>query len=104
MFFFCMLFFILICLLILIRCKFIFLCQNLLHGYSTWLSSNNTREANLYLECFQRWDALIDQEERVLSGTNEVTIEGEKLTIRALDGFSSSAAAKVFEEEIREVV
>ncbi|KAK3138879.1 hypothetical protein QOZ80_5AG0374620 [Eleusine coracana subsp. coracana] len=77
---------------------------NLLHEYSTWLSSSNAREANLYLECFrERWDALVPQEEIVLSDPNELINEGEKLTIKSLDGFSTSAAAKVFEEEIREV-
>ncbi|KAK3135648.1 hypothetical protein QOZ80_5BG0421680 [Eleusine coracana subsp. coracana] len=77
---------------------------NLLHEYSTWLSSSNAREANLYLECFrERWDALVPQEEIVLSDPNELINEGEKLSIKSLDGFSTSAAAKVFEEEIREV-
>ncbi|GJN14327.1 hypothetical protein PR202_gb01138 [Eleusine coracana subsp. coracana] len=78
--------------------------HNLLHEYSTWLSSSNAREANLYLECFrERWDALVPQEEIVLSDPNELINEGEKLSIKSLDGFSTSAAAKVFEEEIREV-
>ncbi|KAJ1262723.1 hypothetical protein BS78_09G131700 [Paspalum vaginatum] len=77
---------------------------NLLGDYSTWLSSSNTREANLYLECFhERWDALVAQEERVLLDPNGIVNEGEKLTAKALDGFNASAAAKVFEEEIREV-
>jgi hypothetical protein len=57
------------------------------------------------LECFhERWDALIPEEERVLSDSNELINEGEKLTVKALNGFNTSAAAKVFEEEIREVV
>jgi hypothetical protein len=69
------------------------------------LSSSNTREANIYLECFhERWDALIPEEERVLSDSNELINEGEKLAVKALNGFNTSAAAKVFEEEIREVV
>ncbi|KAL6620187.1 hypothetical protein ACP70R_035326 [Stipagrostis hirtigluma subsp. patula] len=78
--------------------------MSLLREYSAWLSSSNTREANLYMETFQeRWDALVPQEERVLSDPNKLVDEGEKLTIKALDGFSASVAAKVFEEEIREV-
>ncbi|XP_062231289.1 probable transmembrane GTPase FZO-like, chloroplastic [Phragmites australis] len=77
---------------------------NLLGEYSTWLSSSNTREANLYLECFhERWDSLVAQEQRVLLDPNGLANEGEKLSIKALDGFSASAAAKVFEEEVREV-
>jgi hypothetical protein len=69
------------------------------------LSSSNTREANLYLECFhERWDSLITQEERLPSDPNGLVNEGEKLSIKALNGFSASAAAKVFEEEIRAVV
>ncbi|KXG21917.2 hypothetical protein SORBI_3009G125400 [Sorghum bicolor] len=77
---------------------------NLLGDYSTWLSSSNTREAKVYLECFSaRWDALVGPEERALLDPNGLVNEGEKLTIKALDGFNASAAAKVFEEEIREV-
>ena len=73
--------------------------------YSKWLSSSNTREANLYLECFhERWNSLVSQEESVSSDRTELVNEGEKLSIKALDGFSATAAAKVFEEEIREVV
>jgi hypothetical protein len=69
------------------------------------LSSSNTREAKVYLECFcERWGALVAPEERVLLDPNGLVSEGEKLTIKALDGFNASAAAKVFEEEIREVV
>ncbi|KAI5018519.1 hypothetical protein ZWY2020_043407 [Hordeum vulgare] len=77
---------------------------DLLSEYSKWLSSSNTCEANLYLECFhERWDSLVSQEERVSSDPTELVNEGEKLSINALDGFSATAAAKVFEEEIREV-
>ncbi|PAN19738.1 hypothetical protein PAHAL_3G294900 [Panicum hallii] len=77
---------------------------NILGEYSTWLSSSNTREANLYLECFhERWAALVAQEERVLLDPNGLINEGEKLTVKALDGFNASSTAKVFEEEIREV-
>lgn len=69
------------------------------------MSSSNTREAKVYLECFSaRWDALVGPEERALLDPNGLVNEGEKLTIKALDGFNASAAAKVFEEEIREVV
>ncbi|CAN6337721.1 unnamed protein product [Urochloa humidicola] len=77
---------------------------NILGEYSTWLCSSNTREANLYLECFhKRWAALIAQEEMVLSDPNGIVNEGEKLTVKALEGFDASSTAKVFEEEIREV-
>jgi hypothetical protein len=69
------------------------------------LSSSNTREANVYLECFcERWDALVAPEERALLDPNGLVNEGEKLTIKALEGFNASAAAKDFEEEIRELV
>ena len=85
--------------------KVLFFCQNILGEYSTWLSSSNTREANFYLECFhERWAALVAQEERVLLDPNGLINEGEKLTVKALDGFNASSTAKVFEEEIREVV
>ncbi|XP_024314811.1 probable transmembrane GTPase FZO-like, chloroplastic isoform X1 [Brachypodium distachyon] len=77
---------------------------NLMGEYSTWLSSSNIREANLYLECFhERWSSLLTQEERLPSDPNELVNEGEKLSIKALNGFSAYAAAKVFEAEIREV-
>jgi hypothetical protein len=59
----------------------------------------------LYLECFhERWGSLITQEERLSSDPNGLVNEGDKLSIKALNGFSATAAAKVFEEEIREVV
>ncbi|KAL5202722.1 hypothetical protein ABZP36_013674 [Zizania latifolia] len=78
---------------------------NLLSEYSTWLSSTNIHEANIYLECFhERWGTLVAQEQKVMPEQNEVVNEREKLCIKALDGFSASAAANVFEEEIREVV
>lgn len=77
---------------------------NLLGDYSTWLSSSNAREAEVYLECFcERWDDLVAPEERVLLDPNGLVNESEKETANALDGFNASAAAKVFEEEIREV-
>ncbi|KAL5229956.1 hypothetical protein ABZP36_028732 [Zizania latifolia] len=78
---------------------------NLLSEYSTWLSSTNIREASIYVECFdERWGTLVSQEQKVTPEQNKVVNEGEKLCIKALDDFSASAAAKVFEEEIREVV
>uniref|UniRef100_A0A0D3G777 G domain-containing protein n=1 Tax=Oryza barthii TaxID=65489 RepID=A0A0D3G777_9ORYZ len=77
---------------------------NLLSEYSTWLSSTNVREANIYVDCFhERWGALVAQEQRIPPEKNELVNEEEKLCVKALDGFSASAAAKVFEEEIREV-
>ncbi|CAN6328401.1 unnamed protein product [Urochloa humidicola] len=77
---------------------------NILGEYSTWLCSSNTREANLYLECFhERWATLIAQEEMVMLDPNGIVNGGEKLTVKALDGFNAISTAKVFEEEIREV-
>ncbi len=77
----------------------------MLSEYSTWLSSTNVREANIYVDCFhERWGALVAQEQRIPPEKNELVNEEEKLCVKALDGFSASAAAKVFEEEIREVV
>ncbi|OEL25369.1 putative transmembrane GTPase FZO-like, chloroplastic [Dichanthelium oligosanthes] len=43
-------------------------------------------------------------EERVLLDPNGLVNEGEKLTVKALDGFNASSTAMVFEEEIRQVL
>ena len=79
--------------------------QRLLVDYSMWLESRNSDEANLYMECFEkRWPASVDYERKVYLETCASLDTSEDFSMKVLENFSSAAAAKLFEQEIREVV
>lgn len=70
----------------------------------TWLQSSNAREGRVYKEALeQRWSSFVDPHQVQLQKTD---ILGERceLSIKVLEDFSVTAASKLFEQEIREVV
>ncbi|RWW63539.1 hypothetical protein BHE74_00029272, partial [Ensete ventricosum] len=79
--------------------------QRLLVDYSMWLESRNSDEAKLYMECFEkRWPTLVDYERMVYLETYASLNISEDFSMKVLENFSSAAAARLFEQEIREVV
>ncbi|XP_072958810.1 probable transmembrane GTPase FZO-like, chloroplastic isoform X2 [Typha angustifolia] len=79
--------------------------QKLLRDYLRWLETSNVREASLYMEFFnERWDALINSKERTQSDTDGLVSKAEEHSIKVLESFRVSAAARIFEQEIREAV
>ncbi|KAF9606424.1 hypothetical protein IFM89_025113 [Coptis chinensis] len=78
--------------------------QKLLGEYLTWLQSNNVRERRLYKQIFEkRWPSSVNQHDLVHLRTDKLQGKGEELSIKVLENFSASAAATLFEQEIREV-
>ncbi|KAK9137248.1 hypothetical protein Sjap_007842 [Stephania japonica] len=79
--------------------------QKLLKEYFTWLQSNNSREGKFYKETLEKkWPSLVDQHNQVHLDTESLLNKREELSFDALKNFSSAAATKLFEQEIREVV
>ncbi|OVA06676.1 Thiamine phosphate synthase [Macleaya cordata] len=77
--------------------------QKLLGEYKLWLQSNNDREGRLYQESFEkRWPSSVNQNIQLHSGTYELQRK-EEFSMSTIENFSASAAAKLFEREIREV-
>ncbi|KAJ4968941.1 hypothetical protein NE237_015642 [Protea cynaroides] len=78
--------------------------KKLLGEYLEWLQSNNTREGRLFQEYFEkRWPSFVSPVNQVLD-THKLQNKGEKLSQKVVEDFSANAAAKLFEQEIREVV
>ncbi|KAJ4804839.1 tRNA modification GTPase MnmE [Rhynchospora pubera] len=78
--------------------------QSLLGEYSRWLHSSNTEEATRYLDIFQkRWESLLEVREMVWSDPRAIVRSDEELSVKVLESFNASSAARVFEKEIREV-
>ncbi|XP_026456540.1 probable transmembrane GTPase FZO-like, chloroplastic [Papaver somniferum] len=78
--------------------------QKLLEEYKMWLQSNSSRERMLYNESLEkRWPPSLDQHDQPHFGTHDLQ-KREDLSVKPLENFSASAAAKLFDQEIREVV
>ncbi|KAL6505129.1 hypothetical protein OROGR_024946 [Orobanche gracilis] len=78
--------------------------QKLLGEYSMWLQSNNAREGSMYKELFEkRWPLVVPS---ILSQleANELLRKKHELSVTVIEDFSSAAASKLFEQEIREIV
>ncbi|XP_020086364.1 probable transmembrane GTPase FZO-like, chloroplastic isoform X2 [Ananas comosus] len=81
------------------------LSLKLLSEYSSWLESSYVCEANFYAELFnKRWNTPVDVKDKAQPDTCVLVSKGGELSTKVLEGFSASAAARVFEQEIREVV
>ncbi|KAJ6797597.1 putative transmembrane GTPase FZO-like, chloroplastic [Iris pallida] len=79
--------------------------QRLLGEYSMWLQSKNGQQRKLLSDRFyEQFNSLIGIEDKVQLGTNEFLGKGEELSIRVVENFGASAASRLFEQEIREVV
>lgn len=71
----------------------------------TWLKSKSTHEGMLYKESFERkWPLFVYPHNQVGLETHELLKKGDELSLKALENFSTSAASKLFDQEIREVV
>ena len=71
----------------------------------TWLQSNNAREGSLYKESFERkWPLFVHPHNQVGLEAYELLRKGDELSLKVLEDFSASAASKLFDQEIREVV
>ncbi|XP_074573817.1 putative transmembrane GTPase FZO-like, chloroplastic [Curcuma longa] len=79
--------------------------QRLLADYSEWLESCNSHEAKLYLEHFKKqWPALVDTNGEFHLEKYGIDIASGDFSSKVIENFSSGAAARLFEQEIREVV
>lgn len=79
--------------------------NRLLRDYCSWLSSNNLREGKLFIEQFDKqWHQLIDEKDKTHSENLGYIDKEEEFCLKALENFSSNAAARLFEQEIREIV
>ncbi|XP_043691420.1 probable transmembrane GTPase FZO-like, chloroplastic isoform X2 [Telopea speciosissima] len=77
--------------------------KKLLGEYLMWLQSNNAREGTLYREYFEkRWPSFANPHNQEVE-TQKLLKKGEELSLKVVEDFSASAAAKLFEQEIREV-
>ncbi|KAK1291506.1 hypothetical protein QJS10_CPB17g01875 [Acorus calamus] len=79
--------------------------KRLLEEYSEWLQSNNAREGKLYQVLFEnRWPSYVKLKDIVPTETYDLLCKGENLSMKVTENFSAGAAAKLFEQELREVV
>ncbi|KAK4493513.1 hypothetical protein RD792_005559 [Penstemon davidsonii] len=78
--------------------------QKLLGEYTIWLESNNARKGNIYKESFERkCPSLVPSTQSTLKASELIRTKHE-LGIKVIRDFSASAASKLFEQEIREVL
>ncbi|KAG9457936.1 hypothetical protein H6P81_002444 [Aristolochia fimbriata] len=79
--------------------------QRLLQEYLTWLASSNDREGKRYQESFtKRWATSLNSQKVVTSESYELLKGGDGISLKVLEDFSASAAVRLFEQEIRDVV
>lgn len=70
-----------------------------------WLQSQTAKEGKLYIEFFdQKWQAFINEMNCVHLDTYLILDKGDEQSIKVVENFSASAAARLFEQEIREAV
>ncbi|KAJ0978825.1 hypothetical protein J5N97_014299 [Dioscorea zingiberensis] len=79
--------------------------QRLLGEYSMWLQSQTAQEGKFYKEYFnKKWQAFINEKNCVHQESYELLDKGDQQSIKVVENFSASAAARLLEQEIREVV
>ena len=79
--------------------------QRVAGEYTAWLGENNAHEAKRYKETFEkRWPSFVDSLDRMEFSTNFVVGEVDAQSISSIEKFSATAASKLFDQEIREVV
>ena len=70
-----------------------------------WLQSQTAKEGKLYIEFFdKKWQAFINEMNCVHLDTYLILDRGDEQSIKVVENFSASAAARLFEQEIREAV
>ncbi|KAL5982543.1 hypothetical protein ACLOJK_016616 [Asimina triloba] len=78
--------------------------QRLLGEYSIWLQSSNLHEKRHYKESFERqWPAFKIPQEPIPSETSELMRRTEDHSLQVIADFSPTAAAKLLDQEIREM-
>eukprot|EP00268_Persea_americana_P058683 TRINITY_DN7126_c0_g1_i7.p1 TRINITY_DN7126_c0_g1~~TRINITY_DN7126_c0_g1_i7.p1 ORF type:complete len:845 (-),score=168.11 TRINITY_DN7126_c0_g1_i7:738-3128(-) len=78
--------------------------QRLLGEYLTWLHSSNACEGKRIKETFEkRWPTFVNSRHQVHSEAYELMGKGDEVSLQVVTNFSPSAAAKLFEQEVREV-
>lgn len=71
----------------------------------TWLQSSNVREGMLYKESFEkRWPSFVYPNSQLHLETLESSKKVNELSLGVIQDFSGTAASKLFDQEIREVV
>lgn len=79
--------------------------QKLLGEYVTWLQSSNAHEGSLYKDSFAtQWPPSVYPNTQVHLETYELLKKLDRVSLRVIENCNSSAASKLFEQEIREVV
>ncbi|XP_058082986.1 probable transmembrane GTPase FZO-like, chloroplastic isoform X2 [Magnolia sinica] len=79
--------------------------ERLLGEYLTWLQSSNAREGRRYKESFEkRWPAVVKPQDSTPSESYELMTKKEDISLQIIENFSPSAAAKLLDQELREVV
>ncbi|KDP21464.1 hypothetical protein JCGZ_21935 [Jatropha curcas] len=78
--------------------------QKLLEEYALWLKSNSAHEGKLYKESFEkRWSLLTNPNTQMHFQINELLGKVDDVSLKVIQNFSTGAASKLFEQEIREV-
>lgn len=79
--------------------------QKILGEYKSWLCSKNTQQGRSYKESFEkRWSSLIHENSQMSVETYELLKKGDEAGYKVIENFSSSAASKSFEQEVRDTV
>lgn len=79
--------------------------QKLLGEYTTWLESSNTHEGMLYKESFERrWPLFVNQNRQLHMESLKSLKKANELSLGVIRDFKGTAASKLFDQEIREVV
>ncbi|XP_078445105.1 FZO-like protein [Wolffia australiana] len=77
----------------------------LMGEYLLWLRSSMDREGQIYLDSFEkRWSVSTPDNQQLRPETLDSIKIKKELSMKVTEDFSSSAAAKLLEQEIREVV
>lgn len=79
--------------------------NRLLKEYLIWLDYSNACEGKRLKESFEkRWPTLVNSHSQMPSETYGLLGKGKELSLEVVKNFSPSAAANLFEQELREVV
>ncbi|KAI4301261.1 hypothetical protein L6164_034555 [Bauhinia variegata] len=78
--------------------------QNLLREYEDWLQSKNIQQGRLYKESLEkRWPLVMQADGQMDFETYELLNKVDQAGSRVIENFSSSAASKSFEKEVRDM-
>ncbi|KAK7345901.1 hypothetical protein VNO77_16517 [Canavalia gladiata] len=79
--------------------------QKILEEYEKWLHSKNTQQGRLYKESLEkRWPSLIHENSETNFETHQLLKKVDQAGSQVIENFSSSAASKSFEQEVREMI